>query len=149
MKIFRPKKKPGRWEIVYCVALIVVGLVCRLIPLPQDKGLLQSAIAFGGALMPVGIGFMIGMALRWSRYHNLSPEERRDEDRQDKDERNLMIRDRAAWITYNVVVCALAVIGAIFAIMDNWGAAILCIGMSVFGLIVWSIAVVWIRRKPL
>ena len=99
--------------------------------------------------MPVGIGGMIGLALRWSRYRNLSPEERRDEDRQDRDERNLMIRDRAAWITYNVVVCALAVIGAIFAIMDNWGTAILCIGMSVFGLIVWSIAVVWIRRKPL
>ena len=149
MKIFRPKKKPSRWEIVYYVALIVVGLVCRLVPLPQDKGLLQSAIAFGGALMPVGIGFMIGMAIRLTRYYSLSPEERRDEDRQDRDERNLMIRDRAAWMAYNVLVDTLAVAGAVFAIMDNWGTAFLCIGMAVFGLIVWMIAVVWIRGKPL
>lgn len=149
MKVFRPKKKPSRWEIVYYLALIMIGFACRLASQAEGGELLRSALRFCRMLMPVGIGGMIGLALRWSHYRSLSPEDQRDEDRQDKDERNLMIRDRAAWITYNVVVCALAVIGAVFAIMDNWGTALLCIGMSVFGLIVWAIAVVWIRRKPL
>lgn len=149
MKVFRPKSKPKRREIMFNLILIFIGFVCRLISLPRDNDLLRSAIAFGGAMLPVGIGFMIGSAIRLSRYYSLSPEERRDEDRQDNDERNLMIRDRAAWVAHNVVVGTLAVAGAVFAIMDNWGAALLCIGMSVFGLIVWMVAVVWIRRKPL
>lgn len=149
MKIFRPKSKPKRWEIVFGLILIFMGFICRLIPLPQDKVLLQSTIAFGGAFLPVGIGFMIGLAIRWFRYYSLSPEERRDEDRQDRDERNLMIRDRAAWVAHNVVACTLTVIGVIFAIMDHWGITFLCLGMSVFGIVVWSVAVVWIRRKPL
>lgn len=149
MKVFRPKKKPSRWEIVYYLAVILIGFACGRISLPEDSELLRSALRFGRMLMPVGIGGMIGLALRWSHYHSLSPEDRRDEDRQDRDERNLMIRDRAAWITYNVLVGTLAVISVIFCIMDNWKATFLCLGMSVFGLIVWSIAVVWIRRKPL
>ena len=149
MKIFRPKSKPKRREIVFGLILIFIGFVCRLIPLPQDKVLLQSTIAFGGAFLPVGIGFMIGLAIRWSRYYSLPPEERRDEDRQDRDERTLMIRDRAAWIAHNVVACALTVAGALFAILGHWGIAFLCLGMSIFALIVWSIAVIWIRRQPL
>ena len=149
MKVFRPKSKPKRWEIVFSLTLIFIGFVCRRILLPEDNTLLRSAILFGRATLPVGIGYMIGLAIRLSRYYRLSPEDRRDEDRQDRDERNLMIRDRAAWIAHNVVACTLTVTGALFSILGHWDIAFLCLGTSIFALIVWSVAVVWIRRKPL
>lgn len=149
MRVFRPKSKPKRGEIVWYLIVIMIGFVCGRIPLPADSGLLRSALRFGRMLLPVGIGGMIGLALRLSNYYSLSPEDRRDEDRQDQDERNLMIRDRAAWMAYNVVVCTLLVAGALFGIMEHWGVAFLCLGMSMFAMIVWSIAVVWIRERRL
>ena len=149
MRIFRPKSKPKLGEFIGYLIALAIGFACGLVSLPVDNALLRSAILFGRGMLPVSIGAMIGLAIRRSRYYSLSPEEQRDEDRQSRDERNLMIRDRAAWVAYNAVVCALVVIGAVFAIMDNWGTALLCVGMSIFAAIVWSIAVVWIRRKPL
>lgn len=149
MKVFRPKSKPKLGEYIGYLIALIIGFACRLAPLPGDNALLRSAIRLGRGMLPVAIGAMIGLALRRSRYYSLSPEDQRDEDRQDRDERNLMIRDRAAWMAYNVLVCTLTVVGAVFAIMDNWGTALLCVGMSVFGLIVWMIAVVWVRGKQL
>ena len=149
MKLFRPKSKPKRWEIVFNLTLIFIGFVCRRILLPEDNTLLRSAILFGRAMLPVSIGYMIGLAIRLSRYHSLSPEDRRDEDRQDRDERNLMIRDRAAWVAYNVLACALVAISVPFSLMNHWGTALLCLGMSLLGYLTWAIAIIWIRRKRL
>ena len=149
MKILRPKSKPKRWEIIVYLTFIITGLACRLASLPGDNALLRSALLFGRSLLPVSIGAMIGLAIRRFRYNSLSPEERRDEDRQDRDERNLMIRNRAAWVSHNIIVGTLAVAGTLFGILERWGIALLCLGFSIFGIIVWSAAVVWIRRKPL
>lgn len=149
MKIFRPKSKPKLGEFIGYLIALIIGFACRLVPLPGDNALLRSAILFGRGMLPVSIGAMIGLAIRRSRYDSLSPEEQRDEDRQNRDERNLMIRDRAAWVAYNVIVMTWVIIGAVFYIMDCLGIALLCVGMSIFATIVWSIAVVWIRRKPL
>lgn len=149
MKIFRPKSKPKLGEFIGYLNALIIGFACRLVSLPEDNALLRSAILFGRGMLPVSVGAMIGLAIRRSRYNSLSPEEQRDEDRQNRDERNLMIRDRAAWVAYNVIVMTWVVIGTVFYIMDRLGIALLCIGMSIFATIVWSIAVVWIRRKPL
>ena len=149
MKIFRPKSKPNLGEFIGYLIALIIAFACRLVPLPEDNALLRSALLFGRGMLPVSIGAMIGLAIRRSRYDSLSPEEQRDEDRQNRDERNLMIRDRAAWVAYNAVVMIWVVIGVVFYIMDRVGISLLCIGMSLFAVIVWSIAVVWIRRKPL
>ena len=149
MKLFRPKGKPKLGDFIGYLIALIIAFACRLVPLPEDNALLRSAILFGRGMLPVSVGAMIGLAIRRSRYDSLSPEEQRDEDRQNRDERNLMIRDRAAWVAYNVIVMTWVVIGAVFYIMDRVGISLLCVGMSIFGMIVWSIAVVWIRRKPL
>lgn len=51
-------------------------------------------------MFAIAVGLKCGLNIRWNNYHKLSPEEQRDVDREERDERNLMLRDRAAWLCW-------------------------------------------------
>ena len=70
-------------------------------------------------------------------YANLSPEEQREADRRDTDERNVAIRGKAAWFCLNMIWIMLAISGLLFAYWDSLREALVCailIYVSIFSL---------------
>ena len=84
------KPKPFEWQL-YGVVLLAGILLALLTPWKHTP-----------ILIAIGIGGLAGTGIREGRYNNLTPEKQREQDRIDRDERNQMIRGRAAWITLQI-----------------------------------------------
>lgn len=84
--------KPRRWQWVLCLGMIGTGLLLLTPVFPEELGNRLSEVL-------VVSGFLVLLVLwrRKEKYEDLSPEEQRELDLQDQDERNQVIYEKTAW----------------------------------------------------
>ena len=127
-------RNPKKWEWYLPVVFLAAGIVLLFTPW-KDGGV---------QLLAVAVGLKCGLNIRWNNYHALSPEEQRDADREERDERNLMLRDRAAWLCWQgeEIVFAAAALFFLYTAEADWH-VILLIGLF---WIVHTLAYALVRR---
>lgn len=106
------KQKPAKWMWALAAGVIAAGL---LLALPFAPALLRERLS--GGLVGGGIFVLALLFFQRERYQELPPEERRELDAEDGDERVQMIRRRAAWRcsqAEDVALLAAAVLYAVF-----------------------------------
>ena len=86
----KSQRNPKKWEWYLPVLFLAAGIVLLFTPWRRSSG----------QMFAIAVGLKCGLNIRWNNYHKLSPEEQRDVDREERDERNLMLRDRAAWLCW-------------------------------------------------
>lgn len=84
------KKKPTKWEWYLPVPFLAVGIILLFTPWRDRAPYLISA----------GVGFLWGLNARRRSYLNLPEADQKRADREDRDERNLMLRDRTSWLCW-------------------------------------------------
>lgn len=131
-------RKPSRFDWIFCVLLIPVGIYFTD---TQHYSQALSDIGLGG-----GVGGLIGLAWSLHRYNALSPEEKRERDRMEKDERNRAIREKAATFSWRVLLFAL--LGATVISMEiPVHTAYLCYALILLGIGANLGATAWYRRR--
>ncbi len=106
------KQKPAKWMWALAAGVIAAGL---LLALPFAPALLRERLS--GGLVGGGIFVLALLFFQRERYQELPPEERRELDAEDGDERVQMIRRRAAWRcsqAEDVALLAAALLYAVF-----------------------------------
>ena len=130
------KRKPKVWEWILVGVLILMYLFRE--ELHSISGYLLAFVLERIAKTPgVGLALLIGYVILRISYANLSPEEQREADRRDTDERNVAIRGKAAWFCLNMIWIMLAISGLLFAYWDSLREALVCailIYVSIFSL---------------
>ena len=113
-------RNPKKWEWYLPVLFLAAGIVLLITPW---RSISETLIA-------IGVGFKCGLNIRWNNYQALSPQEQREADREERDERNLMLRDRTAWLCWQgeEIVFAAAALVFLFTAEVNWH-VILLIGL--------------------
>lgn len=92
----KKRGKPSKWQWVYALGFIIAGLLPLLLPFfPERFGDRLISLA-----LPAGTAMLLCTALDWKKFENLPWEAQARLDREDQDERNLMLRDRAAWLCW-------------------------------------------------
>ena len=106
----RPIPKPTRSNWLSYTAMIVIGLILggfystsMYSPWEGAAGILSPL------LIGLGIGGLIGSYFNLRRYRAQSPEDQREADRMEIDERNVAIRGRAAYVSMNITTIALGI----------------------------------------
>lgn len=106
----RSYKEPKKWDWYLCAGLVLAGVCLLFTPWRHN----------GGVLIAGGIGACAGLNIRSNLYREQSEEKRRQIDLEDRDERNVMIRDRASWLCWQgeelVFLAVLLVLEFIFEI---------------------------------
>ena len=133
------KRKPKVWEWILVGVLILMYLFRE--ELHSISGCLPPFLAFVLEFYSeepgLWFGLLIGLCILQVTYANLSPEEQREADRRDTDERNVAIRGKAAWFCLNMIWIMLAISGLLFAYWDSLREALVCailIYVSIFSL---------------
>ena len=133
------KRKPKVWEWILVGGLILMYLFRE--ELHSISGCLPPFLAFVLEFYSeepgLWFGLLIGLCILQVTYANLSPEEQREADRRDTDERNVAIRGKAAWFCLNMIWIMLAISGLLFAYWDSLREALVCailIYVSIFSL---------------
>ena len=98
------KRKPKAWEWSYGIIILVLAFfrepvmkfAVRLPPF------LTYLLDFVTDSPGIGIGWCIGLFIVRAAYADLPPEEQREADRRNTDERNIAIRGKAAYICLNM-----------------------------------------------
>lgn len=131
-------RKPSRFDWIFCALLIPVGMYFTD---TQHYSQVLSDVGLGG-----GVGGLIGLAWSLHRYNALSPEEKRERDRMEKDERNRAIREKAATFSWRVLLFAL--LGATVISMETpVHTAYLCYALILLGIGANLGATAWYRRR--
>ena len=131
-------RKPSRFDWIFCALLIPVGIYFT------DTQHYSQALSDNG--LGVGVGGQIGLAWSLHRYNALSPEEKRERDRMEKDERNRAIREKAATFSWRVLLFAL--LGATVISMETpVHTAYLCYALILLGIGANLGATAWYRRR--
>ena len=131
-------RKPSRFDWIFCLLLIPVGIYFTD---TQHYSQTLSDIGLGG-----GVGGLIGLAWSLHRYNQLSPEEKRERDRAETDERNRAIREKAATFSWRVLLIAL--LAATVVCMEiHISSAALCFALVVLGLAANLGATLWFRHR--
>lgn len=100
-------------DLIQCLTLLLLGLGIWAPFIPKDiKEILMPALL----VLYVGLG-LASMWLR-RRRRRLSPAEQRDLERESRDERAQMIRDRAAWYCWTVELLVLMAVLCILVFSD-------------------------------
>ena len=100
------------------------------------------------AKMPgVGLALLIGYVILRISYANLSPEEQREADRRDTDERNVAIRGKAAWFCLNMILIMLAISGLLFAYWDSLREALVCAILVYVGVFSLPLLEHWYNKR--
>ena len=113
-------RKPKKWEWAYGVIWIVLGIfrtpiMNAAVRLPLFLAFLLDFITGHPNL---GAGWCIGLLIVRAVYAGLSPEEKREADRRDTDERNVAICGKASYLCLNVTWVFLLVF---MLLLDYWG----------------------------
>lgn len=131
-------RKPSAFEWIFCLLLIPVGIFFSDV---EHYSQALSCIGLG-----VGLGGSVGLAWSLHRYNKLSPEEKREQDRAEMDERNRAIREKAATFSWRVLLFAL--LGATVVCMEiQISSASLCFSLVVLGIGANLGATAWFRHR--
>ncbi|OUQ79442.1 hypothetical protein [Flavonifractor sp. An100] len=131
-------RKPSKFEWIFCLLLIPVGIYFTDL---RHYSQTLSSIGLGG-----GVGALIGLSWSRYRYHRLSPEEKREQDRMERDERNRAIQEKAATFSWRVLLFAL--LGAAVLCMEiQISSASLCFALIVLGVGANLGAMAWFRHR--
>ena len=122
------KRKPKVWEWILVGVLILMYLFRE--ELQSISGYLPPFLAFVLEFYSeepgLWFGLLIGLCILQVTYANLSPEEQREADRRDTDERNVAIRGKAAWVGLNIAWIMLAIFTLVFAYWGSDREALFC-----------------------
>lgn len=132
------RQKPKSLEWIFCLLLIPVGLFFSDL---KHYVAALSCIGLGG-----GIGGLIGLAWRLHSYNKLSPHQKREVELEERDERNVMIREKAGHLTWKVLIAGLFG-AAIIASWFDFTITLVCYGLALAGLIINIAAEAWLRNK--
>ena len=130
--------KPRALDWIFCLLLIPFGLFfsesSRYVGIFSNVGL-------GG-----GIGGLIGLAWRQHRYNKLSPQQKREIELAVRDERNVLIGEKAGNFTWKVLSAVLLAV-AVFTYPFQKTVALVCYALVICGLLINLAAATWLRRK--
>ena len=127
-------KKPAQWKITLAWALCVGGFLYNTFVLDfPGSEIYQLSRTAARFLSYLGLSRICAWSLAKDRWEKASPEERRDMEREDRDERIQMIQGKAAYQTWNymdwvllagivvmmVLRCQYGVIGFVMANVAN------------------------------
>ncbi len=142
-------RKPKVWEWILVGVLILMYLFRE--ELQSISGYLPPFLAFvleRIAKTPgVGLALLIGYVILRISYANLSPEEQREADRRDTDERNVAIRGKAAWFCMNMILIMLAISGLLFAYWDSLREALVCAILVYVGVFSLPLLEHWYNKR--
>ena len=94
-------KKPAQWKITLAWALCVGGFLYNtFVPDLPGAEIYQLSRTAARFLSYLGLSRICAWSLAKDRWEKASPEQRRDMEREDRDERQQMIRDKAAYQTW-------------------------------------------------
>lgn len=131
-------RKPTAAEWIFCLLLIPVGVFFS--DGAHYVGT-YSCIGLGG-----GIGGLIGLSWRLRSYNKLSPQQKREVELEERDERNVVIREKAGNLTWKVLIAGLFG-AAIIASRFDFTITLVCYGLALAGLMVNIAAEMWLRNK--
>lgn len=89
--------KPSKWDWTLAAGALLAGL---LLLLPFVPALLREKLPV--VLIPVGVGLLVMNAFSLAYYKSLPEEEQKERSRADRDERNDMIRGKAACVVLDL-----------------------------------------------
>ena len=138
MKMRNGKSKPKGVEWIFCLLLIPVGLFFS--DTRHYVGIL-SCVGLGG-----GIGGLIGLTWRLHAYNKLSPQQKREVDREERDERNAAIREKAGNLTWNFMTIGLFA-AAVISSEINFTVCMVFYGLLLMGVVINLAAHTWYRKK--
>ena len=97
--------KPKKWEWAAIIGLTLGGLLLRLPFVPEPLRERLAVILFSS-----GVLLAVVALWSWDRFQDLPFEEQQELERADRmDERKRMLRERAAWLSWQVETGVLAV----------------------------------------
>jgi len=134
----RPIPKPTRSAFLTPVAMILTGLLLGGLAsklVTDASSPIRGLGSVASLLIGVGIGSLIGSYINLRRYRAQSPEEQREADRGDTDERSVAIRGRAAYVSLNITSTALVIVLLLARVFDQELVMWLCVGLL---LIQWA-----------
>ena len=109
------------------VILFAIGIMLRYI-LPEADGVLKSLphilSGFGTGIIGVGVVLIFK-----KRAIESNPEKAKEYEINEKDERNILINEKASNVTWYVTLFTLAALSLAFLIMDNMKACLLSLGV--------------------
>lgn len=112
--------KTGGWKAkaAYGTLLLLALLKVTLVPNLQGAALYQpmkSAITSMGWVLAVYLAYWYSRKKRWEK---ATPEQRRDMERAETDERNQFLWGQAAYYSWQVMLFALAAAGVVMSMLD-------------------------------
>ncbi len=112
--------KTGGWKAkaAYGTLLLLALLKATLVPNLQGAALYQpmkSAITSLGWVLAVYLAYWYSRKKRWEK---ATPEQRRDMERAETDERNQFLWGQAAYYSWQVMLFALAAAGVVMSMLD-------------------------------
>ena len=108
----RPIPKPTRSNWLSYIAMLLTGLVLGGLAsklVTDASSPIRGLSSVASIMIGVGIGGLIGSYFNLRRYRAQSPEDQREADRVEIDERNVAIRGRAAYVSMNITTIALGI----------------------------------------
>lgn len=128
----RPIPKPTRSAFLTPVAMILTGLLLGGLAsklVTDASSPIRGLGSVSGLLIGVGIGGLVGSYFSLRRYRAQSPEEQREADRGETDERNVALRGRAALVSTNATTIALGICTLVAQVFDQELIMWLCAGL--------------------
>ena len=138
----RPISKPTRSYWLSFTAILLTGLALGSFHAVSEASVWERAAGIlSGLLIGTGIGGLISGYLKLRRYRAQSPEEQREADLAETDERNVAIRGQAAYASMNITNIALVIVAFLACGFEQDLVMWLCLGLSAVQWVSFLIAV--------
>lgn len=106
--------KPKRWQWMLAAGLLLAGLVLQL---PLISQVLRGRLA--PALLLCGVCELLILWRRTEKFEDLPVEEQKERERADRDERNQVLYEKAAWRCWQVETVVFAAAGILFCLFGD------------------------------
>lgn len=134
----RSTRKPTKWDWYLCAGVVMAGAL--LLPTRWSDA--------AGGLILVGAGLLTGLMVQRHSYRILPEEAQRRADREEQDERNRMLRERAGWICWRAESLLWAAAALVFVnVTEHYKLAWLVLGLWTLRLLAERAVYVWLNRK--